>query len=88
MMDAILQHQGLIGHHFNGILLTAGLIASSACSDALLIFADAIEEVAATLAFRDDRPTERVSLRVLTDALRAEAPAHAANGLFPERTDG
>jgi sterol desaturase/sphingolipid hydroxylase (fatty acid hydroxylase superfamily) len=27
MMDAILQHQGLIGHHFNGILLSAGLIA-------------------------------------------------------------
>jgi len=27
MIEAILQHQGLIGHHFNGILLTAGLIA-------------------------------------------------------------
>jgi sterol desaturase/sphingolipid hydroxylase (fatty acid hydroxylase superfamily) len=27
MMDAILEYQGLIGHHLNGILLTAGLIA-------------------------------------------------------------
>jgi sterol desaturase/sphingolipid hydroxylase (fatty acid hydroxylase superfamily) len=27
MMDAILQHWGLIGHHLNGVLLTAGLIA-------------------------------------------------------------
>jgi sterol desaturase/sphingolipid hydroxylase (fatty acid hydroxylase superfamily) len=27
MMDAILQHQGLIAHHFNGVLLSAGLIA-------------------------------------------------------------
>ncbi len=27
MMDAILQHWGLIGHHLNGVLLSAGLIA-------------------------------------------------------------
>ena len=27
MMEAILQHWGLIGHHLNGVLLSAGLIA-------------------------------------------------------------
>ncbi len=68
------------------IAIVAGLLAGSACSDALLIAADAIEEQCGHLASTSgDFAKDRASMRVLIDALRDEAPAHAANELFPVR---
>lgn len=64
------------------VKVVAALLAGSACSDALLIAADAIEEARDLLSSRTgDGAAERRSLTTLIDELRREAPCRAANPL-------
>lgn len=65
------------------INLVAALLAGSACSDALLITADALEEQSTHLASRTgDFAAERRSLQGLAAVLRNEAPGRAKVSLF------
>lgn len=68
--------------------MVAGVLAGSACSDALLIMADALEEQSTHLASRTgDFALERLSLQALATVLRNEAPSRAAVSLFAVNSD-
>ncbi len=65
------------------INLVAAMLAGSACSDALYIMADAIEEQSTHLASKTgDFVTERREFEALATVLRNEAPGRAKLSLF------